>query len=159
MHTKRTFIIGISMSEYINIFISVFNLVSLNALSDKMARERLRRLVESGVCQTEDASKYGEELRQIADLVADADEAKERSRFFKALADEKRLRILGLLGVREMCVCEIMVALGLTQPNASHHLGILENVGLIKRRKRGKWAYFSIADTKLLEKIRKLDPS
>jgi predicted transcriptional regulator len=42
-----------------------------------------------------------------------------RAKFFKALADATRLRTLRLLLVREMCVCEVMVALDLTQPTAS----------------------------------------
>ncbi|MEM5867566.1 MAG: metalloregulator ArsR/SmtB family transcription factor, partial [Candidatus Aenigmatarchaeota archaeon] len=91
--------------------------------------ERLVRLISSGLCPQEDASKYAAELRQLADTVARADLAEKRSRFFKALADPTRLRILKLLEVREMCVCEIMIALGLTQPTTSHHLGIMENVG------------------------------
>jgi len=66
------------------------------------------------------------------------------------------LRILGLLSSREMCVCEVMVALNLTQPTASHHLRILENVGLVKDRKEGKWVYYSIAKPELLEGMHKL---
>jgi DNA-binding transcriptional ArsR family regulator len=50
-----------------------------------------------------------------------------------------------------------MVALGLTQPTASHHLGILENAGLAKDRKEGKWVFYSLANTKLLENMRKLN--
>jgi len=122
-------------------------------MSKQMVSKRLHRLVKSGICDAEDASKYAIELRQLADEVANARTAKARSRFFKALADETRLRILSLLEVREMCVCEVMVALGMTQPNASHHLGILENVGLVKRRKEGKWVYYSVSDQELLETL------
>jgi ArsR family transcriptional regulator len=69
------------------------------------------------------------------------------------LADETRLRILKLLEVREMCVCEVMVTLGLTQPTASHHLGILENAGLVRDRKEGKWVFYRIADPKFIENM------
>jgi ArsR family transcriptional regulator len=62
----------------------------------------------------------------------------------KALANPTRLEILNLLQIREMCVCEIMVALELTQPTASHHLNILENVGVIKDRKEGRWVFYSL---------------
>ena len=118
--------------------------------------KRLARLVESGICPAEDASKYANELKQLADEIADSETADKQSRFFKALADETRLRIVKLLGVREMCVCEVMVALGLTQPTASHHLGLLENAGLVKDRKEGKWVFYSIADQKLIEKMYEL---
>ncbi len=115
--------------------------------------KRLARLVKSGICPAEDASKYENELKQLADEIADSETADKQSRFFKALADETRLRIVKLLGVREMCVCEVMVALGLTQPTASHHLGLLENAGLVKDRKEGKWVFYSIADQKLIENM------
>ncbi|MGQ9538593.1 MAG: ArsR family transcriptional regulator [Candidatus Bathycorpusculaceae bacterium] len=45
---------------------------------------------------------------------------------FKALADIIRLGILKLLSIREFCVCEVMIALNLTQPTASPHLKILK---------------------------------
>lgn len=118
--------------------------------------KRLARLVETGICPAEDVSKYANELKQLADEIADSKTAREKSRFFKALADETRLRIVKLLGIREMCVCEVMVALGLTQPTASHHLGILENAGLVKDRKEGKWVFYSIADRKLVENMCRL---
>ncbi len=81
----------------------------------------------------------------------------EKSRLFKALASEARLKILMLLNVRgEMCVCELTSALGLTQPTASHHLGILKNAGLVRERKSGKRVYYGIADVRLIEDMRRL---
>jgi len=118
--------------------------------------KRLNRLIKSGICPAEDALKYAEELKQLAERVAPAETADKASRLFKALADETRLRILALLKVREMCVCEVMVALDLTQPTASHHLGLLENVGLVKDRKEGKWVFYRIANPELLESVQKL---
>jgi len=118
--------------------------------------KRLNRLIKSGICPAEDALKYAEELKQLAERVAPAETADKASRLFKALADETRLRILALLKVREMCVCEVMVALDLTQPTASHHLGLLENVGLVKDRKEGKWFFYRIANPELLESVQKL---
>lgn len=115
--------------------------------------KRLMRLMRSGLCPHEEPSEYAVELRQLADKVADVGEVEKRSRIFKALADATRLRILKLLEVREMCVCEVMIALGLTQPTTSHHLGILENAGLIKGRKEGKWVFYSIVNQKMVEKI------
>ena len=119
--------------------------------------ERLRRLADSGICSCETVSEYADKLRELADKNLSLEKSETRSKVLKALADAIRLRILGLLWSREMCVCEIMVALNLTQPTASHHLRILENVGLVKDRKKGKWVFYSIANPKLFEGMRKLD--
>ncbi len=129
-------------------------------MSKPKVNKRLLRFVESGACkacESGNASEYSGELRRVAEKVAGVETVDKQSRFFKALADETRLRILRLLEVREMCVCEVMVALGLTQPTASHHLGILENVGLVNDRKEGKWVFYSIADPRLIENMHKLN--
>ena len=125
-------------------------------MSRSKTSRRLERLTESGICSSENASKYAGELRKLAERAVTSEDAEKQCKIFKALADETRLRILGLLGVREMCVCEVMVALDLTQPTASHHLGILENVGLVRDRKEGKWVFYSVTDSRLLENMRRL---
>jgi DNA-binding transcriptional ArsR family regulator len=119
--------------------------------------ERLQRLAESGICSCETASEYADELKKLANTGISSENRKAKSKVFKALADSIRLRILGLLSSREMCVCEVMVALDLTQPTASHHLRILENVGLVKDRKEGKWVFYSIANPELFEGMRRLN--
>ncbi|MEM3013635.1 MAG: metalloregulator ArsR/SmtB family transcription factor [Candidatus Bathyarchaeia archaeon] len=119
--------------------------------------ERLVRLLSSKTYPPEDASKYAAELKHIAKEVAPIEACDKHSRFFKALADKTRLRILKLLEFRKMCVCEIMVALGLTQPTASHHLRVLENAKLVKYEKEGKWVFYSIADPKMIENMSKLN--
>ena len=63
---------------------------------------------------------------------------------FKALSDETRLRILGLLMERECCVCEVMQALDISQTRASRNLGILYDAGFLKLRKDGLWSLYSI---------------
>lgn len=67
---------------------------------------------------------------------------------FKALADETRLRILNLVGHRELCVCHIVEALGLGQSKVSRHLAHLRNAGLVNDRREGLWMYYSLADPK-----------
>jgi ArsR family transcriptional regulator, arsenate/arsenite/antimonite-responsive transcriptional repressor len=70
---------------------------------------------------------------------------------FKALADETRLQMLGLLlrekrgrGSVELCVCDIMEVLGITQSKASRHLRRLVDAGLLQDRKEAVWVYFKI---------------
>ncbi|HEY5584537.1 MAG TPA: metalloregulator ArsR/SmtB family transcription factor [Ruminiclostridium sp.] len=62
----------------------------------------------------------------------------------KALSDETRLRILNLLYEKELCVCDIMETLQISQAKASRHLIYLKNAGLVKDRKYAQWAYYSM---------------
>jgi len=65
-------------------------------------------------------------------------------RILKSLSDETRLRMLNMLFERECCVCEIMQVLDISQPRASHHLSLLYNAGLLKMRRQGLFALYSI---------------
>lgn len=94
------------------------------------------------MCAGEDVSNYTEELKKLTLEIIDERTIKHQSEIFKALADPIRLKVLKLLDVRELCVCEIMAAFNLTQPTASHHLSILERTGLIKSRKEGRWVFY-----------------
>jgi len=64
---------------------------------------------------------------------------------FRALADPTRLRILNLVAHREICVCQIVEALGLGQSKVSRHLAYLRNAGLVEDRRDGLWMYYSLA--------------
>jgi len=73
---------------------------------------------------------------------------KAEARLFKSLADETRLKILWLLmGQEELCVCDIMGVLGITQSKASRHLRYLYNLGLVIDRREGLWMYYRISVT------------
>ncbi len=61
---------------------------------------------------------------------------------FSALGDTTRLKMLKVVGDEELCSCEVMAALELTQPTTSHHLGILERAGLLSSRREGKWVFY-----------------
>ena len=84
----------------------------------------------------------------------------------KSLSDETRLRILNLLYERELCVCDLMATLQISQAKASRHLIYLKNAGLVKDRKHAQWAYYRLTrDERLLfidhlvhDNLRLLDP-
>lgn len=70
---------------------------------------------------------------------------KKAASFFKVLADEARLNMLWLLLHHgELCVCDIMAVLQITQSKASRHLRILFNAGLVTDRRAGLWIYYSL---------------
>lgn len=83
----------------------------------------------------------------------------------KALSDETRLRILNLLYERELCVCDVMKALQISQAKASRHLIYLKNAGLVKDRKQAQWAFyflqeerFKFIDSLVYDNLRNTDP-
>jgi ArsR family transcriptional regulator, arsenate/arsenite/antimonite-responsive transcriptional repressor len=65
----------------------------------------------------------------------------------KAAADPNRARILKMLEGSELCVCQIVAVLGLSQPSVSKHLTILRDAELIEERKEGRWVYLRQAQT------------
>lgn len=75
----------------------------------------------------------------------------------KAAADPCRLRILKLLKVGELCVCEIVTALDRRQSSTSHHLSVLREAGLVRERKDGKWSYYRLADGAVVEMLKQAD--
>lgn len=81
---------------------------------------------------------------------------KELISFFKALSDETRFCIFSLILSREMCVCEIVDELKLSQSLISHHLYHLKMAGLVKDRREGVWIHYSVNQEKLSELQRKL---
>ena len=63
-------------------------------------------------------------------------------RFFQALGDNTRLRLLNLMGDQEICVCYFVEILGQPQPKISRHLAYLRNAGIVEARREGKWMHY-----------------
>jgi len=89
---------------------------------------------------------HSEAVKKIKSEMPDEGEFIESSEFFKAFSDTTRLRILKLLVLSEMCVCDIVHILDMTQPAISHHLKLLKSMRLVKYRKAGKYVYYSLSD-------------
>ena len=83
----------------------------------------------------------------------DEEELTTEIKVFKAVADATRLRILKLLAGGELCICEIMLALKKPQSSISHNLSILEDAGLVKERKQGKWCHYRISDGAVMDMV------
>jgi ArsR family transcriptional regulator, arsenate/arsenite/antimonite-responsive transcriptional repressor len=80
-----------------------------------------------------------------APLLSD-EEATATAALFRALGDPARVRILNALATtdEQVCVCELIEPLGLSQPTVSHHLKKLTDAGLLDREQHGRWAYYSL---------------
>lgn len=110
-------------------------------MSITVTQDRLKRLMNSGLRETCRPAKRVSDLRRRVEEVDVAAIARLEQLFF-GMADRTRLRMIDLLTSEELCSCEIMAAMNLTQPNTSHHLGILERTGLVETRKEGKWVFY-----------------
>jgi len=69
---------------------------------------------------------------------------REVTRAFKALSDSNRIRIIKMLKIRPLCVCEITTILGLATSTVSKHLSILRDAGFILDEKEGKWVNYRV---------------
>jgi ArsR family transcriptional regulator len=63
----------------------------------------------------------------------------------RALADPTRVRIVAALRNGELCVCELVDALGITQSSLSSHLQICRQAGVVSTRKESRWIYYSLS--------------
>ena len=71
---------------------------------------------------------------------------KENSKVFKALCDERRLRILELLRGGEKCACRLLESLDIVQSALSYHMKILVDSGIVVSRQEGKRTHYKISE-------------
>lgn len=69
----------------------------------------------------------------------------QQAKIFKALCDEKRLRILELLRNGEECACVLGEQLDMAQSSLSYHMKILCESGIVDSRQDGKWTHYKIS--------------
>ena len=77
------------------------------------------------------------------------DDARIVARFFQALADPTRVRLLKALAEGEWCVSDLTGALGMDQPAVSHQLKYLREMELVRWQKHGRHVYYTLADSHL----------
>lgn len=71
----------------------------------------------------------------------------EMSVMLKALADPKRLNIIDILSCGSLCACDILDHFDFTQPTLSHHIKVLEKVGIVLVTKDGTWHRYQLTDS------------
>lgn len=64
--------------------------------------------------------------------------------FFRAMGEDTRVKIIQMLLKEEMCICELIEKLNLSQSAVSHHVKILKQADLVNDRRNGKWTFYSI---------------
>lgn len=89
---------------------------------------------------------HDEIVEEVAKVMPGEDTLYDLTELFRIFADSTRVRILYVLLVSEMCVCDIAKILGMTQSAISHQLKALKNARLVKSRREGKTVFYSLAD-------------
>ena len=64
----------------------------------------------------------------------------------KALSDETRLRLLMALRGGELCLCQLIDLLRLAPSTVSKHMAVLQQAGLVERRKDGRWHFYRLPE-------------
>ena len=94
-------------------------------------------------CPSGEVDNLREKVLEVAGL----------SEIFKVLGDETRTKILFLLAIKELCVCDLATVLEMSLPAISHHLRLLKALRLVRYRREGKMVYYSLDDEHILNLI------
>lgn len=99
---------------------------------------------ESDVCEIFDS--HEDVIERVQKRMIEEDQYSELSEFFKIFGNPTRLKILSLLAIEDLCVCDICEALNLNQTTVSNQLRILRANNIVKYQKEGKMARYSLTD-------------
>jgi len=96
-------------------------------------------------------------LDKLLKKMPSEEETRCRADYFKAISDPARVKIIYALASGELCVCELMLIMGMQQTVVSHHLKILKYAKIISDRKSGKWVNYSLADRRVLNILKAIE--
>ena len=102
--------------------------------------------MKSGFERCEEFCVNSESVAKAKERVPGGEKLDLLARTYQALGEVNRLKILLSLCVKELCVCELGEVLEMSAPAVSHHLRRLKDLGLVKSRRAGKLAYYSLDD-------------
>ncbi len=97
---------------------------------------------------------HEDRVRSARKALGDDQTTFELSETFRVLSDPTRLKIVLALAREELCVCDIATLLGMTDSAISHQLRLLKNLRVVKYRKGGKMAYYSLDDEHIEDLLR-----
>lgn len=90
-------------------------------------------------------------INKVKENMIDEELLYDLSDLYKVFGDTTRIKILHVLSISEMCVCDISALLGIKQSSVSHQLKTLRQAKLVKYRRSGKVVYYSLDDTHVEE--------
>ena len=94
----------------------------------------------------DDIVLHEDKLKLVRTYMPAEEKLYDLAELFKVFGDSTRIRILFVLSMTEMCVCDLAEALGMTASAISHQLRILKQSKLVKNRREGKTVFYSLDD-------------
>lgn len=98
--------------------------------------------MKSTVKTTDEAKIIANQSEKLLPALQEEVKTKEKADFYKALGDETRLRIIGMLLIDNLCMCEIVDGLDIPTSTISHHLKLLERGKVIRSQKEGRYTVY-----------------
>ena len=99
---------------------------------------------DEGLCDV--FNSHEDAVERVKGRMPAEEEYAELSEFFKIFGNPTRLKIISLLSIEDLCVCDICDALDLNQTTVSNQLRILRANNIVKYQKEGKMARYSLTD-------------
>jgi ArsR family transcriptional regulator, lead/cadmium/zinc/bismuth-responsive transcriptional repressor len=97
-----------------------------------------------------------ENVRQLHSDILSLEKSQRMAEFFSLLGDPNRLRILSALATHELCVCDLAVAIKMTESAVSHQLRTLRAMRLVSYRRQGRKVFYSLKDSHVLNLYREV---
>ena len=95
-----------------------------------------------------------DDVQQLQTQILSIDKAQQMAEFFSLLGDTNRLRIVSVLALKELCVCDLAAALDMSESAVSHQLRALRAMRLVSYRKRGRKVFYRLLDNHVLDLYR-----
>jgi DNA-binding transcriptional ArsR family regulator len=91
-----------------------------------------------------------DEVQHIQSQLLSIEKAQQMAEFFSLLGDANRLRIVSILAIKELCVCDLAAALDMSESAVSHQLRTLRSMRLVRYYKRGRKVFYRLQDNHVL---------
>jgi ArsR family transcriptional regulator len=122
----------------------------VNNIKKNRATEIMNSLESCVDMEKIEIETYFQNLQSLGDNIENYDNFRNMLDLLYALGNRERLKIIVALKENDHCVCELEAILDKSQPSISHHLRILESVGLIRSFKKGKFTHYDLVKEELL---------
>lgn len=95
-----------------------------------------------------------DDVQQLQSQILGTEKAQRMAEFFSLLGDTNRLRIVSILAIKELCVCDLAAALDMSESAVSHQLRALRTMRIVRYHKQGRKVFYRLQDNHVLNLYR-----